>query len=82
MQFREVPFFSQWESPDMTLPVLAEGPSALLRDPLWRNSGAETVEDYARWLWSRRSRRTRRPQPASTPSSPDPDAPPAGGSAS
>ena len=49
MQFREVPFFSQWESPDMTLPVLAEGPSALLRDPLWRNSGAETVEDYARW---------------------------------
>ncbi|MDX8516773.1 hypothetical protein [Mesorhizobium dulcispinae] len=49
MQSREVPYFSQWESPGMTLPLLAEGPSALHRDPLWRNSGAETVEDHARW---------------------------------
>lgn len=49
MQFREVPYFSQWESPGMTLPLLAEGPSALYRDPMWRNSGADTVEDYARW---------------------------------
>lgn len=49
MQSSEVPYFSQWESPDMTLPLVAEGPSALHRDPLWRNSGAETVEDYARW---------------------------------
>jgi hypothetical protein len=49
MQFREVPYFSQWESPEMTLPLLAEGPSALYRDPLWRNSGADTIEDYARW---------------------------------
>ncbi|TJV07807.1 MAG: hypothetical protein E5Y35_21075, partial [Mesorhizobium sp.] len=49
MQTREVPYFSQWESPGMTLPLLAEGPSALHRDPLWRNSGAETIEDYARW---------------------------------
>ena len=49
MQRSEVPFFSQWETPDMTLPLLPEGPAALHRDPLWRNSGAETVEDYARW---------------------------------
>ncbi|MDX8530883.1 C39 family peptidase [Mesorhizobium sp. VK25A] len=49
MQSKEVPYFSQWESPGMTLPLMAEGPSALYRDPLWRNSGAETVEDYARW---------------------------------
>ncbi|MDX8490143.1 hypothetical protein RFN29_00990 [Mesorhizobium sp. VK22B] len=49
MQSREVPYFSQWESPGMTLPLLAEGPSALHRDPLWRNSGADTVEEYARW---------------------------------
>ncbi|RWM40778.1 hypothetical protein [Mesorhizobium sp.] len=49
MQSREVPYFSQWESPSMTLPLLAEGPSALHRDPLWRDSGAATVEDYARW---------------------------------
>lgn len=49
MHRNEVPFFSQWETPDMTLPLLAEGPAALHRDPLWRNSGAETVEDYAHW---------------------------------
>ncbi|MCA1408633.1 C39 family peptidase [Ensifer sp. IC3342] len=45
----EIPYFSQWETPEMTLPVYAEGSSALVRDPLWRNSGAETVEEYARW---------------------------------
>ncbi len=44
-----VPYFSQWETPEMTLPVLAEGAVALHRDPNWRNSGAETIEDYARW---------------------------------
>lgn len=43
------PYFSQWETPEMTLPVLSEGGAALMRDPLWRNSGAETIEDYARW---------------------------------
>jgi hypothetical protein len=46
----EVPYFSQWETPDMTLAVVAEGAqAALLRDPLWKNSGARTVQDYARW---------------------------------
>lgn len=49
MQQTKVPYFSQWETPDMTLPLLAEGPSALTRDPLWRNSGAQTIEEYARW---------------------------------
>jgi len=49
MQRGDVPYFSQWESPGITLPLLAEGPAALHRDPLWRNSGAETIEDYARW---------------------------------
>ncbi|WP_425627507.1 C39 family peptidase [Agrobacterium tumefaciens] len=44
-----VPYFSQWETPDMTLSVLAEGSAALLRDPLWRQSGAELIEEYARW---------------------------------
>lgn len=46
---RDVPYFSQWETPEMTLPVLAEGIAALHRDPLWQNSGAETIEEYARW---------------------------------
>ncbi|MBB3590813.1 hypothetical protein FHX08_001157 [Rhizobium sp. BK529] len=45
----DVPYFSQWETPEMTLPVLAEGAIALHRDVNWKNSGAETVEEYARW---------------------------------
>lgn len=45
-----VPFFSQWETPDMTLAVLADGAEAALRrDPLWRGSGAETLDEYAVW---------------------------------
>ena len=45
-----VPFFSQWETPDMTLAVLADGAEAALRrDPLWRGSGAETLDEYAGW---------------------------------
>ncbi len=46
---RAVPYFSQWETASMTLPVLESGSSALLSDPLWHQSGAETVEEYARW---------------------------------
>lgn len=49
IQRDSAPYFSQWETADMTLPVLAEGSTALLRDPLWQRSGAETVEEYARW---------------------------------
>ncbi len=46
----KVPYFSQWETPDMTLAVVAEGAqAALLKDPLWASSGARTIEDYARW---------------------------------
>ncbi|UVD58862.1 C39 family peptidase [Rhizobium sp. Pop5] len=49
MHESDVPYFSQWETPGMTLPVLAEGAQALLADPLWRRSGAATIEEYARW---------------------------------
>ncbi|MBX5085629.1 hypothetical protein HJB56_23110 [Rhizobium lentis] len=44
-----VPYFSQWETPGMTLPVLAKGSQALLGDPLWHRSGAGTIEEYALW---------------------------------
>lgn len=49
MQTTKVPYFSQWETPEMTLPVIAEGAAALLSDPLWSRSGAKSVEEYARW---------------------------------
>lgn len=45
-----VPFFSQWESRDLTEAVLAQGPrKALANDPLWASSGAASVEEYATW---------------------------------
>lgn len=45
-----VPFFSQWETPGMTMDVLAEGAGvALRRDPLWQGSGARTLDEYALW---------------------------------
>jgi hypothetical protein len=47
---RRVPYFSQWETPDMTLAVVEEGArTALLRDPAWRGSGAANIEEYALW---------------------------------
>ena len=49
MQTTNVPYFSQWETPEMTLPVVEKGAVALLDDPLWHQSGAETVEEYAHW---------------------------------
>jgi hypothetical protein len=45
----KVPYFSQWETPDMTLAVVANGSAALLDHPLWHQSGAETAEEYAHW---------------------------------
>lgn len=49
MPTNKVPYFSQWESPEMTLSVVAKGAVALLDDPLWPRSGAQTVEEYAQW---------------------------------
>lgn len=49
MKMPTVPYFSQWETPEMTLPIVAEGAAALLNDPLWHRSGAATVEEYAHW---------------------------------
>ena len=45
----KAPYFSQWETASMTLSVLERGASALLDDPLWQRSGADTAEEYARW---------------------------------
>jgi len=45
-----VPYFSQWESRDLTAAVVAEGAkAALVRDPLWASSGAATQAEYVEW---------------------------------
>ena len=49
MVVSDVPYFSQWESPDLTPAVLAEGDVALRRDPAWAGSGAGSLEEYVTW---------------------------------
>lgn len=47
---KTVPFFSQWESRDITSDVLARGAAvALAEDPNWASSGAATIDEYAQW---------------------------------
>ena len=47
---KTVPYFSQWESRDITGDVLARGLAvALAEDPKWASSGAKTIEEYVQW---------------------------------
>lgn len=47
---KPVPYFSQWESAELTGAVLTEGAHvALSRDPLWQSSGARSLDEYAAW---------------------------------
>ncbi|MDH6124859.1 C39 family peptidase [Kitasatospora sp. GP82] len=46
----QVPYHSQWESPDLVPDILA-GTLLAADDPLWERSGAESPEDYEYWSW-------------------------------
>jgi len=47
---RHVPYFSQWESRELTSDVLTRGAAAALaEDPQWASSGAKTMDEYVRW---------------------------------
>ena len=46
---KSVPYFSQWESRELTAAFLAQGASALRSDPNWAMSGAETLDEYVLW---------------------------------
>jgi len=48
MSAHPVPYFSQWESADRAADIIA-GELKVADDPLWRNSGADTVAEYAQW---------------------------------
>jgi hypothetical protein len=43
-----IPYYSQWESPELAGKILA-GELALRDDPAWRRSGAVSPDEYARW---------------------------------
>lgn len=43
-----IPYFSQWESPSLAAQIIS-GEVKVRDDPLWRSSGAASVEEYAEW---------------------------------
>ncbi|WP_432007420.1 C39 family peptidase [Streptomyces parvus] len=43
-----VPYFSQWESPELVADLVA-GKRRASQDPLWKNSGAESRDSYEFW---------------------------------
>jgi hypothetical protein len=43
-----IPYFSQWESPSLASQFISRE-LPLKADPLWRDSGAATVDEYAEW---------------------------------
>ena len=48
---QNVPYFSQWESPELVASILSKEILAV-DDPRWKESGARTQEEYTTWSWS------------------------------
>ncbi len=48
---RRVPYFGQWESPELIDKILT-GKIRAADDPKWRQSGAETADEYEQWSWN------------------------------
>ncbi|MEV0535238.1 C39 family peptidase [Kitasatospora sp. NPDC050463] len=46
----EVPYYAQWESPELVREII-EGSVGAADDPRWGQSGAATPEEYAYWSW-------------------------------
>jgi peptidase C39-like protein len=46
----QVPYFSQWESPQL-VPLILSGNMRASDDPLWPQSGATSPEEYEFWSW-------------------------------
>jgi hypothetical protein len=47
----EMPYYAQWESPELVDSILQRMISAKA-DPKWINSGAATAEEYEYWSWN------------------------------
>lgn len=45
-----VPYYAQWESPEL-VPDILDGTLRAGDDPLWERSGAADEEDYEYWSW-------------------------------
>jgi len=47
----KIPFFSQWESAQLVEDIV-KGKIWASSDPKWKNSGAESTEEYIYWSWN------------------------------
>lgn len=45
-----VPYYAQWESPDL-VPEIIAGTRRAADDPNWQKSGADSPQEYAYWSW-------------------------------
>lgn len=48
---RKIPYFSQWESPELVEKIII-GKMKASEDPRWKESGAKTSEEYEYWSWN------------------------------
>lgn len=48
---QQLPYFSQWESRELVEKIITKQIEAK-DDPRWRESGAESVQEYTSWSWS------------------------------
>jgi hypothetical protein len=48
---KNVPYFSQWETPELAEKIINKEISSE-EDPKWKGSGAATKKEYANWSWS------------------------------
>src|SRR3989338_258315 len=49
--YKNVPYFSQWESKDLVNDIINKKISAK-DDPLWKKSGAKNKKEYELWSWN------------------------------
>lgn len=47
----DIPYFSQWESPDLVEKII-QGKTLAKDDPKWSKSGAHSKAEYALWSWN------------------------------
>jgi hypothetical protein len=49
MAVKDIPYFSQWESPEI-IPDILSGKMTSDEDPRWKWSGADVVDEYTFWV--------------------------------
>lgn len=48
----DIPYFAQWESPELVEGIINGDISEAIKDPKWKNSGAVNKQEYLLWSWN------------------------------